>query len=101
MSTAPPVTSKTTSDDSKKSTACTKLTDQTNLLTSERSPLSSPALLFVWLSLPLVDTPGNPPNPQCIMTFSTVLGRKAALCLAMVTFMIGSLDAGFSTSTSS
>ncbi|KAF9238658.1 major facilitator superfamily domain-containing protein [Melanogaster broomeanus] len=126
MSTAPPVTSQTPSDDSKKSTASPlKLTDQTNLLPFRKilAVVSGLALCVVLTvidsvilatALPTISAAFNAGSvaswvPSAYMLtstsfqplygrFSDIFGRKATLCVAMVVFMLGSLASGFSKS---
>ncbi|KAF9238670.1 major facilitator superfamily domain-containing protein [Melanogaster broomeanus] len=126
MSTAPQVTSKTTSDDPKQSTPIPlNLTDQTNLLPFRKLlPLFSGITLcavvavldsvIIATALPTISAAFNAGSvaswvPAAYMLastsfqplcgrFSDIFGRKGALCVAMVVFMLASLASGFSTS---
>ncbi|KAF9238668.1 major facilitator superfamily domain-containing protein [Melanogaster broomeanus] len=126
MSTAPQVTSKTTSDDPKQSTPIPlNLTDQTNLLPFRKLlPLFSGITLCAVVAVldSVIIATALPHHFRCFQRrlggvvgpgrlharfyelpalcgrFSDIFGRKGALCVAMVVFMLASLASGFSTS---
>ncbi|KAF9238663.1 MFS general substrate transporter [Melanogaster broomeanus] len=125
MSTAPPATSQTSNDPTNSTARPLTLTDQTNLLPFRKilAVFSGLALCVVVASmdsvieataLPTISAAFNAGSvaswvPSAYMLtstsfqplygrFSDIFGRKPALCVAMVIFMLGSLGSGFSKS---